>query len=273
MNPGNISWHELLTEDVDGAKTFYGDLFGWDFEEHGRSTEYWVFNDGKKEAGGIMKRPEGMPANSAWSLFVTVENLDSTLATVRSLGGKVIEDDIEVEDVGTVGVIEDPQGAFVHVIEYDDASPSAPGEGTPGIDGKDSGPLNGQFCWYTLVTPDVNGAKNFYQSVFDWEFVEPPSGGGDEAWTITNNGFPIAGIMASQSDDPVAPAWGVSIAVDDIENAVDRAKELGAEVTLGPTPSGKIGANAIITDAVGAKLSLFEADMEGMSEVMAQFVD
>ena len=30
--PGTFCWTDLGTTDVDGAKAFYGDLFGWTFE-------------------------------------------------------------------------------------------------------------------------------------------------------------------------------------------------------------------------------------------------
>ena len=29
MKQGAISWSELMTKDVDGAKKFYGELLGW----------------------------------------------------------------------------------------------------------------------------------------------------------------------------------------------------------------------------------------------------
>ena len=35
--PGTFSWADLSTSDSDGAKTFYGGLFGWEFEDIGVS--------------------------------------------------------------------------------------------------------------------------------------------------------------------------------------------------------------------------------------------
>lgn len=40
---------------------------------------------------------------------------------------------------------------------------------------------------------------------------------------------------------------------------------------MGPTPAGKIGQNAIVADSAGSMLSLFEADMEEMGKMMANF--
>jgi hypothetical protein len=31
--PGTLSWVDLSTSDAEGAKVFYGELFGWEFED------------------------------------------------------------------------------------------------------------------------------------------------------------------------------------------------------------------------------------------------
>ena len=33
MSHGTFAWNELRTNDVEGAKTFYGETIGWTFEE------------------------------------------------------------------------------------------------------------------------------------------------------------------------------------------------------------------------------------------------
>jgi predicted enzyme related to lactoylglutathione lyase len=33
QNPGAFSWSELITNDLQGAKAFYGEIFGWQFKE------------------------------------------------------------------------------------------------------------------------------------------------------------------------------------------------------------------------------------------------
>jgi predicted enzyme related to lactoylglutathione lyase len=32
--PGTFSWVDLSASDADGAKVFYGELFGWEFEDN-----------------------------------------------------------------------------------------------------------------------------------------------------------------------------------------------------------------------------------------------
>jgi predicted enzyme related to lactoylglutathione lyase len=31
--PGALTWNELATKDIPGAKEFYGPLFGWEFQD------------------------------------------------------------------------------------------------------------------------------------------------------------------------------------------------------------------------------------------------
>lgn len=59
MNPfttnGAFSWFELITGDVDGAKKFYGELFGWDFKKADNvDMDYNVVSLNGQEMAGIM---------------------------------------------------------------------------------------------------------------------------------------------------------------------------------------------------------------------------
>src|SRR3954465_7126152 len=54
--PGTPSWVDLSTSDVDGAKRFYTELFGWDAEDAGPPEEtggYGFFMQGGKRIAGV----------------------------------------------------------------------------------------------------------------------------------------------------------------------------------------------------------------------------
>jgi len=53
-----------------------------------------------------------------WGCYVTVADLDQTLSMVQRLGGKVLAPPMDVEGVGRMAVIGDPQGAALSVIQY-----------------------------------------------------------------------------------------------------------------------------------------------------------
>jgi uncharacterized protein len=55
---GHFYWNELLTRDVEGAKAFYGEIAGWQFEgmPMDEGGTYWVCKDGEEPVGGIVNR-------------------------------------------------------------------------------------------------------------------------------------------------------------------------------------------------------------------------
>ena len=118
---GAFSWSELMTSDPEAASEFYGALFGWTVETMDMGTgPYNVVKVGDTSLGGIMGKPPGTPAGmpSMWGCYVTVTNVDETLAKVRNLGGKVLMEPMDIKGVGRMAVIQDPQGAALSVITY-----------------------------------------------------------------------------------------------------------------------------------------------------------
>jgi uncharacterized protein len=122
---GAFSWHELMTTDLDGARRFYGGLFGWTFEEHSiqagpmQGEPYIIVKAGGEDTAGLMPMPQGhgrMPP--AWGTYITVDSLEEAVAKVRELGGQVHVDPTPVPGHGRFAVISDPQGAFLSLFEF-----------------------------------------------------------------------------------------------------------------------------------------------------------
>ncbi len=117
---GAFSWNELMTNDVNGAKAFYGELLGWTLTDmESACGAYTMAKVGEAEVAGIMAIPsdaQGMPP--AWGAYVTVDNVDAMAAQVEKLGGKVCVAPQDIPDVGRFMVIQDPQGAMLMLITY-----------------------------------------------------------------------------------------------------------------------------------------------------------
>lgn len=120
MKHGAFSWFELMTTDVEGAKAFYGPLFGWEAESFPMGEmDYTVLKVDGKAVGGMMAMPggcDGMPPS--WDLYVTVRDVDATAAAVPALGGEVLRPPMDIPGVGRFCVIRDPQGAVICAITY-----------------------------------------------------------------------------------------------------------------------------------------------------------
>jgi hypothetical protein len=122
--PGALTWNELATRDVEGARSFYGDLFGWRTEDTTGDGSYFVISNGDRSNGGIMPirppMPDDMPA--VWTPYYGVEDLDAALEQVSAGGGQVVTDVMTMGEAGRFAVIADPQGAPVSLWKgsYDD---------------------------------------------------------------------------------------------------------------------------------------------------------
>jgi uncharacterized protein len=92
---GEISFFELGVGDFEAARTFYGGLFGWTFEQ------------GPTEGGGYAIQTPNVPGGvhggdpgASPCLFFKVDDMTAALDRVRELGGTV--DDFDMGDDETI---------------------------------------------------------------------------------------------------------------------------------------------------------------------------
>jgi hypothetical protein len=112
--PGTVSWHELYSSAGEKAAfDFYSGLFGWETMTEmpmGVMGTYRIFGDGETQWGGMMDKPDHVPA-SLWSFYVNVDGIDAAAERVAASGGQVIMGPMEVPDGSWVLQGVDPQGA------------------------------------------------------------------------------------------------------------------------------------------------------------------
>jgi len=121
---------EIQADDVDRAKKFYGDVFGWTFKDWDmgdfKYTVVMTAPDGSKEVGingGLYKRPS--PAKfekggvAAYICTIDVDDCDAIVAKVKSAGGKVIMEPSDMKDVGRLAQCLDTEGNLFGLIQPD----------------------------------------------------------------------------------------------------------------------------------------------------------
>ncbi|HEY7029839.1 MAG TPA: VOC family protein [Thermomicrobiales bacterium] len=110
---GDVTWNELITADVEGAKRFYGDVIGWQFEASDMPgpVQYHILKQGDRWYGGLMQKPDEVPV-SLWVIYYHVADLDQTLTEIARLGGQPAGEVIEVPNIGRVSWATDPTGAL-----------------------------------------------------------------------------------------------------------------------------------------------------------------
>lgn len=94
---GAPAWIDLSTRDIEGAKAFYAELFGWTFEDRGGEefAHYqFILRDGEP-IGGLMSTvgmtcPEGGQLPTEWGVYLTVTDIDAAARAVETTGGGVV---------------------------------------------------------------------------------------------------------------------------------------------------------------------------------------
>lgn len=116
---GAFCWNELGTTDVEAAKKFYTELFGWKLKEgHVAPMIYHEIMVGDQAVGGMYQMgPEFGGAPSHWVPYVAVDDVDASAKRVEELGGKVCVPPTDIPNVGRFSVVNDPTGATLSLIK------------------------------------------------------------------------------------------------------------------------------------------------------------
>jgi predicted enzyme related to lactoylglutathione lyase len=117
---GTICWSELMTKDLETAKKFYSELFGWKLTESNIGDMiYTEIAAGDEHIGGMMQMTAecGGDAPSHWMSYVAVEDVEASAKRVEELGGKVSVPPMDIPNVGRFCIIEDPTGATISLYE------------------------------------------------------------------------------------------------------------------------------------------------------------
>jgi predicted enzyme related to lactoylglutathione lyase len=114
------------------------------------------------------------------------------------------------------------------------------------------------FVHVELNSTDVDTAKSFYRSLFDWQLNDVDMGGG-MSYTLINVGEGTGGGMMKQMIPGAPSSWLAYVQVDDIRAATDKAKSLGATVMRDVMAVMDEGWLSIIRDPTGAALGLWQS--------------
>jgi uncharacterized protein len=111
---GKISWADLTSEAAEDVGAFYREVVGWKSEgvEMGGYQDHCMLSeDGTAVAGVCHARGvnAGLPAQ--WLIYITVADLEHSLARCRELGGEVVREARGMGGMGRFAVVRDPAGA------------------------------------------------------------------------------------------------------------------------------------------------------------------
>jgi predicted enzyme related to lactoylglutathione lyase len=269
-------WVDTAQPDPEAAVKFYGDLFGWEFEDRMPADapgRYFVARIQGSDVAAVGSQPDEAP--TTWNTYIQVDSADDTTAKVRAEGGSVVAEPFDVTDAGRMSVVADPSGAVFCLWE------------PRGHRGAQLVNQPGSWNFSDLNTRDVEGAKAFYGAVFGWEssdlefgdqafsmfampgygdhleerfpgtlerhqsFGAPPSFSSAVAWLqpMNDERFP--------PDTP--PHWSVTFTVEDADGMAATAVDLGGRVLVPPFDAPPTR-SAVLSDPAGAVFTVSKFD-------------
>ena len=130
---------------------------------------------------------------------------------------------------------------------------------------------HGQFAWVDLAAHDAAGVRGFYQQLFGWTTKDEDTQGGPPYAQFLLNGKPVGGLgqmpdeMTSQG---IPPIWSSYINVDDIQETVGKATELGGQVTMPVMEVFDYGWMTFIQDPTGGHIGLWQKNTFAGAEII-----
>ncbi len=235
-------WYDLLAHDVEGAKRFYGELFGWTFDvdPEGDSLYTVILRDGRAIAGiAQVEQPE----LSQWLSWLSVEDVDRAVQYFREHGSEVHRDARDLPERGRYAIVSDPQGAPLVLVRSSTGDPP------------DAEPVVNGWLWTELWTHDTEGAMAFYERLLGYRREAVDAGLETEYHVMWTGDRPRAGVGRLRLEG-VEPNWLPYIRVSDPAAIVARVEALGGRVVLAPSDDRRGGSLAVILDPTGGAVAL-----------------
>ncbi|WP_326689571.1 MULTISPECIES: VOC family protein [unclassified Streptomyces] len=257
--PGTPDWLDLGAPDVDAAVTFYSNVFGWTFQSAGPEAGGYGFFllDGKTVAAVGPLMAEG--ASPSWTAYFHTNDADATRADVERAGGAVRLAPMDVFTAGRMAQFTDPAGADFAVWQ--------PGD----VTGLETVMESDALCWTELYTTDAAAAKEFYRSVFSWQYEDMPMDAGISYTVVSSPGGGAegdsgqGGIMQLPQENLDAGSgseWHPYFGVTDCDATFEEATRGGARSLMPPTDVPGVGRLAMLLDPAGAPFALIKGDPE-----------
>jgi predicted enzyme related to lactoylglutathione lyase len=110
------------------------------------------------------------------------------------------------------------------------------------------------FVHIELGTDDIDTAKKFYKTLFDWKLKDMP----DMGYTMIDVGKGTGGGMMKKQMPEQPTMWLPYVQVGSVKKAVAKAKKAGAAVMVEYQAIGEMGAIGVLADPTGAAFGVWE---------------
>lgn len=252
----NFIWYELMTTDVEAAERFYGSVVGWRFGESmpGDVDYRMIMRSDGGNSGGVLHLSKAMVEGGArpgWLGYLPTANVDALAEETERAGGKVHMPPSDMEGVGRIAMVSDPQGAPLYVMK------PTPPEGTSGDGSSVFSVDRAQHVrWNELMTADPDAALAYYIRHFGWRQEGAMEMGALGQYQFLYSGDTMIGAVMPLLPGAPASSWTFYIGVSDIDRAAEAVRGGGGTILQEPIriPGGEYSLTAL--DPQGAVFGL-----------------
>ena len=247
--PGKIIWRDLLTNDPAASQRFYGELFGWTFENLDANSAYTLIRHNGRMIGGMIDTValNNRDDISQWVVLMSVEDVDASIARVTAAGGEVVTPVTDLQNRGELAVFRDAEGALLGMLETRDGDPV------------DRSVEFGDFLWDELWTTDIDNATAFYGEIAGLEVsdIDVDEGPAVPAkYRLLKSGDTArVGIMPNPLEG-LDPVWVSYLRVASPATIAARVADLGGRVIVEAQPRPIGGEVAFVAGPSGAGIAL-----------------
>ncbi|MFE2510517.1 VOC family protein [Streptomyces naganishii] len=244
---GTPCWADAMFTDLQGAKTFYGEVLGWTFAES--SSEFGdytqAYADGKAVAAVVPPMP-GQEGQAQWCLYLASPDASATAGRIREHGGEILMEPVRVGDFGTMCLAREPSGAVFGVWQGG------------AHEGFEATAVPGAYCWAEVFTREPEKADAFLTSVFGYRAQRVADGQEDFTMFSVGDDTVLGRMRMTDDFPPEVPSYvNVYFTVRDCDEAVAAATRLGGVLRFGPMDS-PFGRFAALSDPQGANFSVID---------------
>ena len=242
---GTPCWVDLMSPDLEAAKRFYGELFGWEYIDTGEAGGgYQLATKNGKMVAGLGQQMPDQTGPAVWTTYLWADDADSVGERIAKAGGNVFMGPMDVPNAGRMSLAVDSTGAAFGIWQ--------------GREHRGAQLANepGSFTWNENLNDDPSAARSFYEQVFDYGYEAFPDSP-DEYYTFMVKGQQRGGIGAKPAQTPAGTPnfWNTYFSVADTDEAAATVTRNGGKVLLAPMDM-PVGRMAVVQDMAGSQFSI-----------------
>ncbi len=119
------NYFDMTVHDIDKARTFFGDVFGWQFKKYEASFEYYTIETGAADEAGIcggigtVKHASISEGRPLTQITIPVQDIEAYVEKVRQSGGYVFDEKTPIPGIGWYAICAEPGGLKFGLFQKD----------------------------------------------------------------------------------------------------------------------------------------------------------